>query len=86
MESMGAKSQVTQLIALPGETLRLDEETKTMAEVAAVNGYVETHGYAEGEAIKLSTKEYPKIVKKTLAEAATRLSALISIARDSMLR
>jgi hypothetical protein len=84
MESMGAKSQITQLTALPGETLHLDEDIRTMAEVAASNGFVETRGYDDGEAIKLSTKEYPKIIKKALAGSASRLTALISIARDSM--
>lgn len=86
LEAMGAKVQVTQLTAIPGETLRLDEETRVTAEVAAFNGFVETKGSLGGELIRRSTKEYPRMIRKTLNQIGTRLGALIAIARDTTLR
>lgn len=64
------------------DTINLNENNRTRAEVASTDGYVESGGKDEnGQPDKRSTKEYPKIVRRTLAAGTTFLSALRNEAR-----
>jgi hypothetical protein len=67
----------------PGtDGIRLNEVNQTRAEVAAENGYVESSGVdADDVHDRRSTKEYPRIVKHTLAAGATFVSTLRDEAR-----
>jgi hypothetical protein len=85
LEGMGAKSQDIVLTANAGENLEPDQETIVYARVAALNGFVQTKGYEANELIRRSTKEYPKIIKRLGSAFATRLSAAISAAKDTIL-
>lgn len=62
----------------PGtDGIRLNETNRTIAEVAAHNGHVDSSGVDEDdEHDKRSTKEYPRIVRRTLAVGTVFLSAL----------
>jgi len=52
----------------PGtDGIHLNEENRTRAEVAATNGHVESFGVDDDERAHMSTKEYPKIVRRVLA-------------------
>lgn len=64
------------------DSINLNENNRTRAEVASTDGYVESGGRNEdGQPDKRSTKEYPKIVRRTLAAGTTFLSALRNEAR-----
>jgi hypothetical protein len=64
------------------ESIILNERNRTRAEVAATDGYVESAGRDEtGTPDRRSTKEYPKIVRRTLAAGTTFITALRNEAR-----
>lgn len=59
------------------DSINLNETNNTRAEVAATDGYVESSGRdEEGEPVHRSTREYPKIVKRTLAAGTSAILAL----------
>jgi hypothetical protein len=59
------------------DSINLNEANHTRAEVAATDGYVESSGKNEdGEVEQRSTREYPKIVKRTLAAGTGAIAAL----------
>ncbi len=60
----------------------LNEDNETRAEVAASNGHVASAGLDNGRRISRSTKEYPKIVRRTLAAGTLFVSAI----RDELRR
>ena len=84
LETMGAKSQVTELTKHTGENLELDQELMAEARVAATNGYVESKGYEDGESVHRSTKHYPKIVKRLSSAFASGIAAAISVAKNTL--
>jgi hypothetical protein len=64
------------------ESINLSEANHTRALVASTDGFVESAGRDEnGQPDKRSTKEYPKIVKRTLAAGTTFMQALRNEAR-----
>lgn len=63
----------------PGtDGIHLNEDNQTRAEVASVNGHVESSGLDQGERLHRSTQEYPKIVRRILAAGTTFASAVAS--------
>jgi hypothetical protein len=68
----------------PGtDGIHLNEQNQTRAAVAAQNGHVDSSGVNDaGEHEKRSTKEYPKIVKRTLAAGTVFVTAV----RDELRR
>lgn len=59
------------------DSINLNEQNQTRAEVAATDGFVESAGRDEdGKPDRRSTKEYPKIVRRTLAAGTAAISAL----------
>lgn len=64
------------------DSINLSEANHTRALVASTDGFVESTGRDEnGQPDRRSTKEYPKIVKRTLAAGTTFLQALRNEAR-----
>jgi len=64
--------------------IELSDENATYARVAAHNGHVDSSGLDDdGVHDKRSTKEVPKIVKRTIAKGITYLAALRNVAREA---
>jgi hypothetical protein len=80
LQTQGAKRQDLALTKAPKvKSLAPNQETKTLAEVAAKNGFVAGSGRtAEGEAISVSTKEHPKRIRLVLDEAHSGLVRFLS--------
>lgn len=88
LEKQGARSEDKVLVAAPGDGgITPDDETKTEAEVAVFNGYVQGAGYDdEGTRIDLSTKEYPRTIRKKVGEFGSSFAEIMSVAVETVLR
>lgn len=88
LEEQGAKSQDLNMAALPGpDGLTLNDRTKTQAEVGSYNGFVEASGVDEdGERVHLSTKQYPRIIRRVLEEMGSTFGQALAVAKDTVLR
>jgi Domain of unknown function (DUF4747) len=84
----GARSQDITYIAAPQSGgLKPNGRTTTQAEVAQFNGFVEGTGYEDdGTHVALSTRQYPRIIKRRLGEFGTVFDAALAVARDTILR
>lgn len=88
MEKQGAKKQEILLVAAPNSGgIKADEETKTQAKVAATNGYVVASGLEEdGQTVELSTKDYPKLIRRRISERASVFSAILAVAKETFIK
>ena len=67
--------------------LELSEENMARARVAANNGYVSSSGRDDdGETVRRSTKEYPKVVRWVIDAGATFASTIREAARNATAR
>jgi hypothetical protein len=84
----GARSQDIVYVAAPqAGGLKTNGRTTTQAEVAQFNGFVEGTGYEDdGTHVALSTKQYPRIIKRRLGEFGTVFDAALAVARDTILK
>jgi hypothetical protein len=83
LEAEGAKSQDLILTKAPKiKSLTPDKDTRLLAEVAAVNGYVRGIGKDDdGERFDESTQEHPKRVTVVLEQHQSSLAAFLSALR-----
>ncbi|MGF7006703.1 DUF4747 family protein [Aminobacter sp. BE322] len=83
-----AKAQDFELFAAPGpDGLELDQETKTEAEVAEHNGFVEGAGQEDdGTSVKLSTREYPRIIRRIVGQFGSTFDEAMAIAVETLAR
>ena len=79
----GAKSQDLALTKAPGvSNLTPDEDTKTLAEIAATNGYVSGRGRdEEGNITTVSTSEHPKRIPVIVEQEQSALIRFLSTLR-----
>jgi hypothetical protein len=80
-----AKSLETVLTRMPKtDGLELDEDHTTLAQVAAINGHVDSTGLDDHDQHgKRSTRELPKVVRRILQQGTSYFAALRSIARQA---
>ncbi|WP_417283529.1 DUF4747 family protein, partial [Comamonas sp.] len=78
-----AKRIETALIALPGQSLQPDDETRILAQVAASNGKVVGYGLdSHGKRIQESTKDKPMDMPYTVnSEIEVSSDVLLRISR-----
>jgi len=88
LEGMGVRSEDKVLVAATDNGgITPDEETRTEAEVAEHNGFVQGVGYEEdGTRIDLSTKEYPRTIKKRVDQFGSAVAEIMSVALETFLR
>lgn len=81
------KKQETKLTAVPGpDGLAPSDRTKLRARVASTNGHVVGKGKDQnGEAVDLSTKSHPKIIRRQVGDDGSILGAALSVAREVVL-
>jgi len=86
LEKQNAKRIETALVALPGKSLKPDEETKILAEVAASNGKVIGYGLdSHGKSVIESTKDKPMNTPYTVdSEIEVSSDVLLRVARGRM--
>ncbi|MEH6718864.1 MAG: DUF4747 family protein [Aurantimonas endophytica] len=83
----GAKSQDILLTAVAGEGLKPNEHTLAQASVAEINGYVDGNGReADGTRVSYSTREYPKIIRRTANEFASIFDGALAVAKATVIR
>lgn len=79
LEEQNMKEAQYTFVRQPGtDSIRLNEENRSLAAVAAAgNGHVDSSGVDEDdEHRKRSTREYPRVVRRTLAAGTAFLAAL----------
>lgn len=83
LEKQNAKRIETALIALPGQSLQPDDETRILAQVAASNGKVVGYGLdSHGKRIQESTKDKPMDMPYTVnSEIEVSSDVLLRISR-----
>ncbi len=88
LADQNAKSQDTVLTASSGhDGLKPNQRHKIQAQAAEINGYVEASGKEEdGTAIRLSTKEHPKIIKVDMGESRSLWGAALAMAKAAIVR
>lgn len=88
LEAQKAKAQDTILIAAPGtDGIEPDSETRTEAEVAEFNGFVEGSGQEDdGTGVKLSTREYPRIIRRVVSRFGSSFAEAMAVASETMAR
>ena len=86
--AQNAKSEDRVLVRQAGtESLDLSEENMTRAEVAASNGYVKSSGKdSDGDSVKRSTREYPKIIRAVVDAGESFISKVRDAARNARTR
>lgn len=86
--AQGARSQDIILVASSqSDGIEPNDRTRMQAEVAEHNGYVEGSGQdADGSKIELSTKAYPRVIRRTLGEFGGYLSLALQVAKDTVVR
>lgn len=88
LEQQNATSQDVVLTAKPGVGgLQPNNRVVAQAKAAELNGYVEASGKEDdGQPIRLSTKEHPKILKADLDESASIWGAALALAKKTIVR
>lgn len=88
LEQQNATAQDVVLTARPGgEGLQPNKRAIAQAKAAEMNGYVEASGKEDdGEPIRLSTKEHPKILKTDLDESSSIWGAALALAKRTIVR
>lgn len=88
LEAQRARVQDTILVAAQGEDgLEPNEETRTEAEVAEHNGFVEGSGKdANGDPIRLSTKEYPRLIRRVVDAVGSTFNEALTLAIETRVR
>ncbi|MER9137515.1 DUF4747 family protein [Mesorhizobium sp. M0830] len=87
LEAQRAKSEDIILVALPSHGIELNEENKTIAEVAEHNGFVEGSGQEDdGAGVKYSTREYPRIIKRIVGQIGSSFAEAMAVASETLLR
>lgn len=83
-----AKAQDIEYFAAPGaEGLDPDDQTKAEAGVAEHNGFVEGAGQEEdGTSVKLSTREYPRIIRRIVGQFGSTFEEAMAIAVETLAR
>lgn len=83
-----ARAQDIEYFAAPGaDGLDPDEQTKTEAEVAEHNGFVEGAGQEDdGRVVKLSTREYPRIIRRVVGQFGSTFDEAMAIAIETLAR
>lgn len=88
LERQGIRSEDKTLVASSENGgITPDDETQTEAEVAEHNGFVQGIGYEEdGARIDLSTKEYPRTIRKRVDQLGSSFAEIMSVAMETLLR
>jgi hypothetical protein len=88
LEDQRAKAQDIVLIAAPGaDGIEPDRETRTEAEVAEFNGFVEGSGQEDdGTGVKLSTREYPRIIRRVVSQFGSSFAEAMAVATETLAR
>lgn len=88
LQRQGIRSDDRVLVASSeNEGIIPDEETKLEAEVAEFNGFVQGVGYEEdGTRVDLSTKEYPRTIKKRVGQLGSSFAEIMAVAKETVLR
>lgn len=78
LERQKAQKQITQLIAIPGDSIAPDNETRSLASVASRNGNVTVIGRdAAGMRVEESTREKPLVIPEHVnSEVETSMDVL----------
>lgn len=88
LERQGIRTEDKVLVASSEDGgITPDNETKIEVEVAEFNGFVEGVGYEEdGTRIDLSTKEYPRTIRKKVGQFGSSFAEIMSVAKEAVLR
>ncbi|MRN44931.1 MULTISPECIES: DUF4747 family protein [unclassified Brucella] len=88
LEQQNATAQDIVLTARPGgDGLQPSKRAIAQAMAAELNGYVEASGKEDdGQPIRLSTKEHPKILKTDLDESSSIWGAALALAKRTIVR
>ena len=85
LRKMKAESEYSRLRRMPKtDGLELDEEHQTLAQVAALNGYVDASGVdANGKHDERSTRDIPKVRSQAIPKDASYFAALRDLAKKA---
>jgi hypothetical protein len=82
LEKQSIRMQTTELVAVKGESIKPDDETRALADVASRNGNVSVVGRdATGMRVEESTKERPLVISALVnSEMETSMDVLLQVA------
>lgn len=87
LSAQRARSQDIVLVAATKDGIEPDEETRTEAEVAEFNGFVEGSGQEDdGTSVRLSTREYPRIIKRVVGQLGSSFAEALAVASETLVR